>query len=369
MQRMNIRTAGIAALLAGALALTGCATTAEPGGGDAPEAPAELTEITVGVAIRTLPAAIGAWFAVADRLGYWEEEGLDVTLQGMDGSADVFPALDAGQIDFGVESGPQGIPAAREAGADTIAVYNATTTGVFRLYTSASSDVNSLADMVGKKAGVLALGSSMHLSLQQALQEDVGIDPSQVEFIATGIGAEAQALLDRGDIDLLLVTETGALQLENDYDVREIESDYLQRSSFVNTIVAKESQLDAKSDELIAFARGIAKGMIFSMENPRAAVEIHWEAVPESKPAEVNDAVLDFTTQQLQARLASNAPLNGVWGSFDAAAVEAMVRVAFETGQISQMIDPSTVYTDRFVEAFNDFDASKPAEDARNWAG
>src|SRR5690554_6026136 len=81
-----------AAVLAGMLSLNACG-----GGGNASEAGADgLAKITVG----TMPIVTNSGLALGVEKGFFEDEGLDVTLETGQGGAALLPAVINGQYDF-----------------------------------------------------------------------------------------------------------------------------------------------------------------------------------------------------------------------------------------------------------------------------
>jgi NitT/TauT family transport system substrate-binding protein len=107
---MTEKLFGAAALIAGMVLV---------GGID--QARAQTKDITV---IRPNPSAINV-FSLHSAIGegYFADEGLNVTVQAVDGSSQVLQAMAAGQAQIGL-SGPGPVLAARSRGEDVVFIYN-----------------------------------------------------------------------------------------------------------------------------------------------------------------------------------------------------------------------------------------------------
>jgi NitT/TauT family transport system substrate-binding protein len=119
-----------------------------PWGAD--EAGAQATEITV---VLPNPSAINVfplWVAIGE--GYFEEEGLEVNVEAVDGSSQVLQALSAGQAQIGLP-GPAPVLAARARGVDVVFIYNHFAQSVFGLVVREESPYQSPADLEGKIIG------------------------------------------------------------------------------------------------------------------------------------------------------------------------------------------------------------------------
>ena len=68
-------------------------------------------------------------------------------------------------------------------------------------------------------------------------------------------------------------------------------------------IHVSERFLSEHPDLVQGFARAVAKGTVYLLENPEAAIQIHWKMFPETKPTNVDEATaLADTVYRVQAR-------------------------------------------------------------------
>src|SRR5688572_24807994 len=138
-RRSRAATALMTGLLAGAILAPG--TTAQ-----------ELTPVQIltpfgGTAIGFFPPY------VADALGYFEEEGIDATVEGADGSSFVVGQVAADSAEFGIATADP-VLLGYASSPNFEIVYDLLTGNVFDLWTPSESGVASIADLAGKVVAV-----------------------------------------------------------------------------------------------------------------------------------------------------------------------------------------------------------------------
>jgi NitT/TauT family transport system substrate-binding protein len=136
-----------------------------------------------------------------------------------------------------------------------------------------------------------------------------------------------------------------------------------------NGFIALDETLSGRRREAVALARGYAKGTIFAITNPEAAVRILYEVFPPTKPTGKDEATaIRDDTKVLQAR-ALNWKLDkaGVrrWGENSEANYAAYVEFMLKWGIIKQLVDVKDLVTNELVGEINRFDADRIAADAR----
>src|SRR5690606_6085211 len=140
----------IAATAATLLALTGCAGAGTGGA----QAGAEGTE-TVAVTVGIIPVAEFFPIYVAEEQGYFDELGLDVTIESLSNAASIVPSVLNGQLTFGAAATPpfltaveKKIPIVGVANAGNTTQGDDSDTGAFIV--AADSDIADLADLSGR---------------------------------------------------------------------------------------------------------------------------------------------------------------------------------------------------------------------------
>ena len=180
----------------------------------APEKPHLLIGVGGKALLYYLPLTI------AERKGFFKEQGLDVEIQDFAGGAKSLQAMIGGSIDvvtgayehtIRMQAKGQDVRAVLELGrfpAITVAVK-----------TSKAAGYKTPADFKGMKIGVTAPGSSTNLLMNFVLAK-AGLTPADVAFIGVGNGASAVAAMRNGQIDAISHLEPVTSMLERGGDVK-----------------------------------------------------------------------------------------------------------------------------------------------------
>lgn len=131
------------ALLAGAMAATPLAMAG-------PASAQDMTKVTF---VQPSPSAINSFNVfVAIGEGYFAEEGLDVSVEAINGSGAVLQALSSGQAQFG-RPGPGPVLAARSRGVDVVFIYNFAARSNFGIVVPEASEIQAPEELKGKVVG------------------------------------------------------------------------------------------------------------------------------------------------------------------------------------------------------------------------
>jgi NitT/TauT family transport system substrate-binding protein len=199
--------------LAGASALTLAGTLPELGFAQAAGKP-EKAKVTLGVGGKPLLYYLP--LTIAERRGFFKDEGLEVEINDFGGGAKSLQALIGGSVDvvtgayehtIRMQAKSQDIQAVCELGR-----FPAIVIGV---KTEKAGDIKTIADFKGKKVGVTAPGSSTAITMQYALVK-AGMRPNDVSFIGVGGGAGAVAAMQKGEIDAISHLDPVIAKLEGD---------------------------------------------------------------------------------------------------------------------------------------------------------
>jgi len=187
----------LASLLAACAPREGAAPAPPPSAADQPRqqapAPDQAAAPTAAApASGALPAKVNALYSsrnvdslvfyVADKYGFWSQEGLPVEL-GYAASNTADAALLSGQAQV-IAGGGAGAIAAAANGADVLLVAGIFNSTPFRLL--AEPSIRTPADLKGKRVGITRPGSVTDMTARLAV-ERLGLDPrSDVEYVAMG---------------------------------------------------------------------------------------------------------------------------------------------------------------------------------------
>jgi NitT/TauT family transport system substrate-binding protein len=192
-------------------ALLSCSALAHA---QAPEKP----KITIAVGGKSLFYYLP--LTIAERKGYFKDEGLDAQIVDFPGGAKALQAMVGGSAD--VVSGAYEHTINMQAkGQHIVAIalegrYNGIVIGLTK--TKAAS-YKSPRDLKGYKFGVTAPGSSTHMAVQNLLVKN-GLKPDDVAAIGVGAGAGAVAAMKKGELDGISNLDPVITKLEADGDIR-----------------------------------------------------------------------------------------------------------------------------------------------------
>ena len=332
-----------------------------------PVAPRELSTVRVGNCAPALTAG-QAPFALAIKRGWFAEEGIEVKLVGLPGSSDCVKNVATGAIPFAVAAvEPQA--AARVQGVKAKTFYTAYQRNIFGLAVPADSPIQKVADLRGKTIGIPGLGGGMLFT--KALIAAAGMNPeSDVKIVVTGGGPHTAAMVRGKQVDALCHFDTQFAAIENaGIKLRMLDTPEIDRFPG-NGFFALEETLKTRRREAIALARAYAKGTVFSINNPEAAVRILYEVFPETRPPGKNEAAaVEDDTRVLLARIPNwQLERAGVkrWGESSEAAYEGYLEFLLKWGVINERVAAKDLITNELIDEINKFDANDIAAAARN---
>jgi NitT/TauT family transport system substrate-binding protein len=155
---------------------------------------------------------------ICERLGYFKEQGLDVTINDFRGGAQSLQALVGGSVDV-VTGAYEHTIRMRAKGQDIKAVIELGRFPgiVVALRKDKAAGYTSAADLKGMKIGVSAPGSSTNFFVMY-LMSKAGLKPTDAAYIGVGIGPSAVAAIKKGELDALSNLDPMITKLEQDGD-------------------------------------------------------------------------------------------------------------------------------------------------------
>ena len=277
------RIAALAAAALLALAACGGDDGDEGGAGDTgggSEEPAELQPVTLQLKWVT-QAQFAGFYAALDQ-GYYEEEGLDVTIR--PGGPDIVPeqVVLGGQAEFGINWLDNTL-ATRDQGGEIVNIAQVYARSGMTEITWADSGLEAITDLEGKKVGVW-LGGNEH-KLFAALTKN-GLDPQQdVEIVAQPFDmnlflnreVDAAAAMTYNELAQVLEQEnpdTGELYtleelnvfLMSDLGTGALEDGVFVRSEWI--------QDEANQDVATRFLKASFKGWVYCRDNAEECLQI-----------------------------------------------------------------------------------------------
>jgi NitT/TauT family transport system substrate-binding protein len=313
------------------------------------EARSQATEITVVVPNPSAVTWMPLWVAIGE--GYFEDQGLSINVEAVDGSSPVLQAMAAGNAEIGAP-GPGPVLAARARGEDVVFIYNLYPKSVFGLMVREEADYQQPADLKDQVIGV-GTADGAEVAFTRAILSDAGMEEGQdYEFLPVGDGGLAAAAFLRGDVEAYAAAVSdAAIMRSRGLELREITpEEYL--SYFGNGFAAMASYIEENPDVIEGFGRALVRGTEFGMDeaNQKAALE-HMKA---GNPQEGEDpafaaALLDAVAERMTPLDQSNG-----WGHQPPEHWQLWHESQVESGALSGPLpDLAAAYTNEFVDRWN----------------
>jgi NitT/TauT family transport system substrate-binding protein len=174
-----------------ALAFAGSAQAAEP----------EKKDVSLGVGGKSLLYYLP--LTIAEKKGYFTEEGLNVTINDFKGGSQGLQALQGGSVDA-VTGAYEHTIRMQVKNRPVIALIELGRFPgmVLAVKTALKDKVKKPGDLKGMKIGVTAPGSSTNNFVNLLVGKD-GVKPDEVSIVGVGVGATAVAAIKRGEIDAI----------------------------------------------------------------------------------------------------------------------------------------------------------------------
>lgn len=346
------------------LLAAGAALTA--GGLAAPALAQSLVKTSFGPTTTDISTGHAAHSSLPKALGYWREEGLDVDVFGIAGNTAGLQLIANGNIGFITIVGEDFL-LARQRGLAAKGVYMHARQPISRIVVPKSSGITSLAQLKGKTVGMPVLGPSPYAA---GAFREAGVNmQDDIRLVATGTGAPALLALRRGDIAGWISWDTAVAGLENrGMEFTEFRPSYFGEL-FGNTVITREENL--AGDLPVRMCRAIAKAAHFGLTNPEAAIRIHWQVYPQTRPQGGDPAkVMEEAKRVFLSRFNSFA-LEGVtrYGESLPAQWDRLKQQMVSAGELPADHDVSSAFTGEFIARINEFDRDAIAAQARSWNG
>ena len=307
-RRTFLRAAGATglAVVAGPAALGACSS------GDAPDEVGQLGLVQFGAGVGPESAQIGAWFTIAQRLGYFAQEGVRARVMKIQTPSAL---VQAGKLQSAIEVPSELLPfVVQNPSTDIVVAWTAVPTPIMRAAVPATSDIHQFSDMAGKRIGTL--GPGLNWSFVDALSVQAGIDPKSVQKLtvpftpAAMVASFRQNRMDAGLFADTLVVQTDEL-LEGDPmgPLRVLPIPESMKTKGNSHYIFRRSTVDRNHDFYVGYLRGVAKGWTFLNANLRAGLSVHLDAYPLLRRSdETREDTIDRLVREVTPRLAASQP-------------------------------------------------------------
>ncbi|HYB41817.1 MAG TPA: ABC transporter substrate-binding protein [Candidatus Methylomirabilis sp.] len=331
---------------------------------------AQTTKLRVATCARTVTTGVGAPFAVAMKMGWFKQEGLDIEIVPLPGSTDCVKNVATGELPVSLPS-VEPLASGRSQGVKAKIFYTAYETKGYGLAVPAESPIQKAADLKGKIIGVTSLASA-GVVIARAQVAAAGLDPDRdVSIVVAGEGAQPAAMLRAHQIDALSQFDTQYALIENTgMKIRWLDRIQIERFPG-NGFLALEETIKTRRRELTGLGRAYAKGTIFALNNPEAAVRIVYAVFPFTRPTGKDEATaVAEDVKVLRARMPHwRLEPAGVtrWGESSEVNYREYVDFMLKWGVIKQKVETGDLVTNELIEDINRLDADKIAAEAKSY--
>jgi NitT/TauT family transport system substrate-binding protein len=328
---------------------------------------AAQARLKVATCARTITAGVGAPFAVAIKMGWFKQEGIDVELLQLPGSTDCVKTVATRDIDVALPS-VEPLAIGRPQGIRAKVFYTAYQGNTYGLAVPDDSPIRRVEDLKGKTIGVTNMASA-GVIIARAIAATHGLDPDKdVNIVVAGEGAQPAAMLRNKQVDALSQFDTQYALIElAGVKMRRIPSDIAHFPA--NGFEALEDTIKNRRRDLIGLGRAYAKGTIFAINNPEATIRILYDVFPQTKPTGKDEATAIRDDVKVLLARAENFKLEkgGVrrWGESSEANYGAYADFMLKWGIIKQKVDAKDLVTNELIDEINKFDARHIAAEAK----
>jgi NitT/TauT family transport system substrate-binding protein len=314
-----------------------------------PAAAQDLRQFTF---VQPSPSAINSFaVVVADGEGYFAEEGMEIDIQALNGSAAILQALISGQAQFG-RPGPAPVLIANSRGEEIVFIYNSLPRSSFGILVPEDSEYQTPDQLKGHPIGV-GTADGAEVGFARTILDSYGMkEPDDYEFIPVGDGGTALAGLMRDDIVAYVgSTADRAILTYRGMPMRDITPDEFS-TLFGNGYAVTREFMEANPDVIEGFGRSLVRATRFTRDP--ANRERVLDHITAANPQEGEDR--EYASALLDAVLANGVPHNmdNGWGYNDPEHRQAWHDALVQTGDLAAPLENlDRVYTNEFSKAWN----------------
>lgn len=345
-RRDALRAAGATA----GIGLAGCVGgTGGSDDGSATDTPSEPTDVSV--ILNWKPNATQAGYFVADRNGFYEEEGLNVELVPGQGGGFAAKQVGLGNQDLGLGTGVALLQARnRDLDIRSYAGAQDSNAAIYTVEEQFGGTLDEPSQLAGKKVAVVAESAKTMTYLEMLLEEE-GIR-EDVELVNVGVEQQTSNLLS-GNVDAAVGIFSDSIGLQRQgYD-----ASMLWLANYTpaigRTVFTRPGYASENPDAIRGFLRATARGWAWASNDPEGAMDRMVEARPSlSKSREVGVLKMKYTAKNLV--LTDTVREHG-WGYQRADAWDRVVTSLAEGDVIDSGTTTDGVWTNEYLDTDADY--------------
>ena len=287
---------------------------------------------------------------LAKQLGEYDRAGLTIELVDLKGGSDALKAVLGGSAEVVSGYFDHCVNlAAKKQELQSFVVYDRYPGLVLAVSPAHTSEIQSIADLAGKKVGVSAPGSSTDFFLKYLLKKN-GVDPTAAAVIGVGLGATAVAAMEQGQIDAAVMLDPSVTVLQGSHpDLRILSDTRTQKDTLAvfggeypgGALYATAAWVAAHPKEVQALTQAILNALAF--------IHAH---TPEEIMANMPAELVGKNKELYLAALKNTIPMYSETGLMDPKGADAVLAVFSESSpEVAKAhIDVSKTWTNQYVD-------------------
>jgi NitT/TauT family transport system substrate-binding protein len=298
-------------------------------------------------------------FFIAEKLGYFEKEGLKMEWTTIPGGLEPQKAVAMGKAQFTFPA-PSSLIVARQGQLPVRSVYALRQKWIFGFAAMKSSNIKTMADLKGKTIGGISESAGFIAKLMIVGSKDLTVSDITYQVV----GANMAGPLAAGKIDAIYCWDT----LFEQYKRQGLDVVWISGPEFddyqSNVLSTSEQLMKEKPNMIQGFLRAVTKGVVFSIENPKATLKI----IGESDPQLTKD--LDKAMDELKianADFQSKLQAQHGFGYHSAKSWTLQAEGLKKLGEITKVLSGDQYFTNEFIAAANNFDVKAVRQEAQKY--
>ncbi|PZA10446.1 hypothetical protein DNX69_13815 [Rhodopseudomonas palustris] len=272
---------------------------------------------------------------VGQKMGFFEQEGLNVEINYSQGDSVTIQAINTGQAQ--VMSGtPEALIHSYEKGLHGVLFYQIYRRLIYSVAVPEGGKIDSPASLAGKTIGVASMGST-GLIIAKIVAKDAGIDPASLKFLPVGTGQRAISALKDGQVDALSLWDAAYAQIET--AAPDTKLTYWRPPSLSKVgdggYFTTWDTIQKMPNALAHFTRAIQKSLAAIHDQPTKALDAYWQVNPSAKPKGAEAEAHRIGLKELEV-LGRSFDMSGVPSEIDVASLNAYIETFVDLGLITK---------------------------------